>query len=53
VEIDNGAADRPTLDKAPSGERYPDIAEGSSDIDKVATALSRVWRSMARRCWRR
>ncbi len=42
VEIDNGPSDKPLLDKAPSGERYPVIAEGSSDIDKVATAVSRL-----------
>jgi phospholipid/cholesterol/gamma-HCH transport system substrate-binding protein len=42
VEIDNGAVDQPPLDKAPPGERYPVIAEGASDIDKVATALSRL-----------
>jgi ABC-type transporter Mla maintaining outer membrane lipid asymmetry ATPase subunit MlaF len=30
----------PLLDTAPKGERYPVIAEGSSDIDKVATAVS-------------
>ncbi|MDQ1314132.1 MAG: phospholipid/cholesterol/gamma-HCH transport system substrate-binding protein [Pseudomonadota bacterium] len=42
VEINNGPADAPLLDTAPSGERYPVIAEGSSDIDKVATAVSRL-----------
>ncbi len=42
VEIDNGAVDQPPLGKAPPGERYPVIAEGASDIDKVATALSRL-----------
>jgi phospholipid/cholesterol/gamma-HCH transport system substrate-binding protein len=42
VEIDNGPGDSPLLDKAPSGERYPVIAEGRSDIDKVATAASRL-----------
>jgi phospholipid/cholesterol/gamma-HCH transport system substrate-binding protein len=42
VEIDNGPSDSPLLDEAPKGERYPVIAEGSSDIDKVATALSRL-----------
>ncbi len=42
VEIDNGRSDTPLLDKAPKGERYPVIAEGSSDIDKVATAVSRL-----------
>lgn len=42
VEIDNGPSDSPLLNKPPEGERYPVIAEGSSDIDKVATALSRL-----------
>ncbi len=42
VEIDNGPSDRPLINSAPEGERYPVIAEGSSDIDKVATALSRL-----------
>jgi len=42
VEITNGPSDSPLLSKVPSGERYPVIAEGSSDIDKVATALSRL-----------
>ena len=42
VEIDNGPSDNPLLDKIPKGERYPVIAEGSSDIDKVATAVSRL-----------
>jgi len=42
VEITNGPSDSPLLSKVPEGERYPVIAEGSSDIDKVATALSRL-----------
>lgn len=42
VEIDNGPSDTPLLDKPPRGERYPVIAEGRSDIDKVATAVSRL-----------
>ena len=42
VEIDNGPSASPLLDRPPSGERYPVIAEGSSDIDKVATAFSRL-----------
>ena len=42
VEINNGPSSSPLLDEAPEGERYPVIAEGSSDIDKVATALSRL-----------
>lgn len=42
VEINNGPSSSPLLDEVPRGERYPVIAEGSSDIDKVATALSRL-----------
>lgn len=42
VEINNGPSSSPLLDKAPKGERYPVIAEGRSDIDKVATAVSRL-----------
>ncbi|MHB1145720.1 MAG: MlaD family protein [Thiobacillus sp.] len=42
VEIDNGPSDSPLLDEAPQGERYPVIAEGRSDIDKVTTAFSRL-----------
>ncbi|MHB1187410.1 MlaD family protein [Thiobacillus sp.] len=42
VEINNGPSDSPLLDEVPKGERYPVIAEGSSDIDKVATAFSRL-----------
>jgi phospholipid/cholesterol/gamma-HCH transport system substrate-binding protein len=42
IEINNGPADAPLLNVVPSGQRYPVIAEGSSDIDKVATAVSRM-----------
>ncbi|MDA8129211.1 MAG: MlaD family protein [Betaproteobacteria bacterium] len=42
IEIANGPNERPLLIQPPPGERYPVIAEGSSDIDKVATALSRL-----------
>jgi len=42
VEINNGPSNSPLLLKAPPGERYPVIAEGRSDIDKVATAVSRL-----------
>lgn len=42
VEINNGPSESPLLDEVPKGERYPVIAEGSSDIDKVATAVSRL-----------
>ncbi len=40
VEINNGPSDSPLLTEPPPGERYPVIAEGSSDIDKVATAVT-------------
>jgi len=42
VEIDNGPSGSPLLVQVPQGERYPVIAEGSSDIDRVATAVSRL-----------
>ncbi len=42
IEITNGANDNPLLSKAPSGERYPVIAEGRSDIDNVAAVVSRL-----------
>jgi phospholipid/cholesterol/gamma-HCH transport system substrate-binding protein len=42
IEIQNGPASSPLLLKAPKGERYPVIAEATSDIDKVANALSRL-----------
>lgn len=42
VEIDNGPNDHPLIVEAPPGERYPVIAEGRSDIDKVATAVSQL-----------
>lgn len=42
VEINNGPAEGGLLDAAPEGERYPVIAEGRSDIDKVTTAFSRM-----------
>jgi phospholipid/cholesterol/gamma-HCH transport system substrate-binding protein len=42
VEINNGPSDSPLLNEAPRGERYPVIAEGTSDIDKVATAVSQL-----------
>lgn len=40
VEINNGPSDSPLLIQAPPGEPYPVIAEGTSDIDKVATAVT-------------
>ena len=42
VEIRNGLPDRPLLTKPPKGEAYPVIAEGSSELDKVATAVSQL-----------
>jgi phospholipid/cholesterol/gamma-HCH transport system substrate-binding protein len=42
VEINNGPSDAPLLDTVPAGERYPVIAEGSSDLGKVATAVSQL-----------
>ncbi len=42
VEINNGLSDSPLLLDTPSGERYPVIAAGSSDIDKVTTAVSQL-----------
>lgn len=42
VEINNGPSSSPLLAGVPEGERYPVIAEGRSDIDKVATAVSRL-----------
>ena len=42
VEINNGPSDSPLLIEVLKGERYPIIAEGSSDIDKVTTAVSQL-----------
>ena len=42
IEITNGLSDAPLLVAVRPGERYPVIAEGSSDIDKVTTAVSRL-----------
>ena len=42
VEINNGLSNSPLLLEPQPGERYPVIAEGSSDIDKVATAVSQL-----------
>lgn len=41
IEIVNGPKAAPVLEAAP-GERYPLIAEGSSDIDKVAVTLAKL-----------
>jgi phospholipid/cholesterol/gamma-HCH transport system substrate-binding protein len=40
IEITDPDPSAPLLTQVPKGEKYPVIAEGSSDIDKVATALS-------------
>lgn len=42
IEISNPQQAAGLLDTAPQGERYPVIAEGSSDLDRVATAVSRM-----------
>lgn len=42
LEIVNGEGGSPLLSEVPKGEKYPVIAEGSSDLDKVATAVSRM-----------
>lgn len=43
VEIRNGASGNATLVAIPQrDERYPVIAEGSSELDKVATAVTRL-----------
>lgn len=42
IEISNPLQQADLLDTAPEGERYPVIAEGSSDLDRVATAVSRM-----------
>jgi phospholipid/cholesterol/gamma-HCH transport system substrate-binding protein len=42
IEINNGRSEEALLLEVPKGESYPVIAEGRSDIDKVATAVSRL-----------
>lgn len=42
VEIANRDTQSPMLTERAKGERYPVIQEGRSEIDKVATALSRL-----------
>src|SRR5512143_447814 len=42
IEISNGASTSPLLSQVPAGERYPVIAEGRSDLDKVTTAVSQL-----------
>lgn len=47
VEITNPQADTPLLTLIPQGEQYPVIAEGSSDLDKVTTDISKMAESGA------
>ena len=47
IEIANRDASSPLLAAASAGERYPVIAEGSSDLDKVATTVTRLTESGA------
>jgi phospholipid/cholesterol/gamma-HCH transport system substrate-binding protein len=42
IEIANPPDHAPLLTKVPEGEEYPVIAEGSSELDKVASAVSRM-----------
>lgn len=42
IEITNPPDHAPFLTEVPKGEKYPVIAEGSSELDKVASAVSRM-----------
>lgn len=42
IEIANPADSAPFLVEAPKGEKYPVIAEGSSELDNVASAVARM-----------
>lgn len=42
IEISNPQRQEALLEEPPKGERYPVIAEGSSDLDKVAVAVSQM-----------
>lgn len=42
IEISNPQGQEALLEEPPKGERYPVIAEGSSDLDKVAVAVSQM-----------
>lgn len=42
IEIANPPEHRQLLSAVPAGEKYPVIAEGSSELDKVASAVSRM-----------
>lgn len=47
IEVGNKNAEAPALAEVPKGERYPVISEGTSEIDKVATTVSRLAESGA------
>jgi phospholipid/cholesterol/gamma-HCH transport system substrate-binding protein len=42
IEITNPPDHAPFLTEVPKGEKYPVIAEGSSELDKVASAVSKM-----------
>jgi phospholipid/cholesterol/gamma-HCH transport system substrate-binding protein len=42
IEVNNGPSEAALLTEPPQGENYPVIAEGRSDIDNMATAVSRL-----------
>ncbi len=42
IEITNPPDNAPFLTEVPRGEEYPVIAEGSSELDKVASAVSKM-----------
>ncbi len=42
IELANPPDQRKLLTEVPAGEKYPVIAEGSSDLDKVASAVSKM-----------
>ncbi len=42
IEIANPKDPAPFLDKAPKGEKHPVISEGTSELDNVASAVSRM-----------
>ena len=42
IEISNPQGEAALLEEPPKGERYPVIAEGSSDLDKVAVAVPQM-----------
>jgi phospholipid/cholesterol/gamma-HCH transport system substrate-binding protein len=42
IEISNPQGEAPLLEESPRGERYPVITEGSSELDRVAIAVSQM-----------